>query len=1423
MLVLAGLGVWIGTSSWFIVWQMRPELERRLGGEVTIGRAGFEWAGNLVVEDVVLRSPQHEGTAGEIASIGRAVISVDTDRLWSGKTHVLAIDLYDVLLRIAEDATEPNHFTFDALETDWTDADPGRTRPPRIEIHKAILEYGTYVGLQYEMKGQRRVAGVMHPAIDDTSDGHWYNFLLGEIHPVGPEQDEGLVIRGRWNAASHQYVARMDGFELNEATYNMCPQVVRTWWDQMELQGRVSHAVVQWESDAGLDVTSEILDVSLRLPVQPGEWSRYHEGRIIGESGRPVMRVHSGTIRLRDNELLLDEMEGELKGPDDSAGVPYIVSMRLPELPDMNWQQGGDRDGFVEHVRDFTPFEVQFQLENFRIEPDEHGRVNAVDLPQPVAEMLQRFSISDWTISTTIQVSRKPAGPQGRRQIQPIEISGDLAIRDASGSFDRFPYPLHGVEAYLTFTQDGVDVEYVMGTGTNGSQIHVSGEIAPLGRNPRIDLRLVSKNAPVDELLREALPEVHTAVFDGLLHEPSAAAMQKAGLLIDEKKLADLHRQRDELAAQLADDPMDEVISRQLAQVDAQIEAGVFELGGIVDLDVRILREVGPNQKTQLSGEIAIQRLDAIIRYFPYPFSIRGGVVRWGPDGAELVGKDGEGLPVVTQGGGRGAISGRFLREQRDDESDYITPQVRIVVNDDSVNDLVYASIPGSERGDSDGDSLLLSQPAMLLRAVGLDGPMNYQGFIGRDAQGDITYEFDIYLVSGTATPSGALVEAIGSAGLAWPMTWIWDDVNLHVRVSSQAVELIEFNGKRDGGGVTAAGVLDIRPGGSDASLDVRLTDLAIDRYLLDLVPQDRAARASELWDEYAPDGVFNARLQFHRRGDKVHPPRLFLEPVRVSAMIGDERVNISYRSGALSVLENRVDFADLILELSREGVSDGRLVVDGRVSTTRDRDVQVQVQAQWVGGRFESPLVEELLELVGAAEYAKHIRTYDPAGMFDAHLLFTDSGERENREPYEVLILPKSLAASVEGERLSVLFDESSRVRFVPGRVALEQVSGRHDGGTFRVRGDIRMDEGIEAHLHFDHVGALSGSFAQRLFPQQFRSVLKQFKYNDGPGTRVEGARLRVARGAGSANQPWHVDFQGKLQTDRASLDADIDVKEIDGVFDIVVKVDPDETTIVAIDAQIDHMRVFGRELRNVIAPGIALSEDGRSFVLPSVRGDAYGGAVWAEASIGVGDNLAYTANASFVGVSLQAMLGDTPDARPASRQTRGPRGELFGGVQLSGLRGQTESRSGRGSARAIGSGLANVPFVLQLVQLIQLTVPLRGDMDHADVVFFIDGDRAVFERILLESTIGSAAALQFIGNGELNLRNFELSTQFRSRSGMLLIRELVGGLSDQLYLIEVTGTLANPRARVVPLPGLQPDRSRPHPSAAVLQEPTR
>jgi hypothetical protein len=159
-------------------------------------------------------------------------------------------------------------------------------------------------------------------------------------------------------------------------------------------------------------------------------------------------------------------------------------------------------------------------------------------------------------------------------------------------------------------------------------------------------------------------------------------------------------------------------------------------------------------------------------------------------------------------------------------------------------------------------------------------------------------------------------------------------------------------------------------------------------------------------------------------------------------------------------------------------------------------------------------------------------------------------------------------------------------------------------------------------------------------------------------------------------------------------------------------------------------------------------------------------------------------------------------PPAVPPVAQRKPITGQLYANLSLIGERGSGESKRGRGVVRVLNGHLSSIPLVLQAMQVMQLTLPVAGELDYADAELYVLGDTAYFERILFESSVGGAAALQLRGEGTLDLDTMTIAARFRPRSGIAILRDIIGVVGDMFYEIELTGPLRDPVARIVPLP---------------------
>jgi hypothetical protein len=150
---------------------------------------------------------------------------------------------------------------------------------------------------------------------------------------------------------------------------------------------------------------------------------------------------------------------------------------------------------------------------------------------------------------------------------------------------------------------------------------------------------------------------------------------------------------------------------------------------------------------------------------------------------------------------------------------------------------------------------------------------------------------------------------------------------------------------------------------------------------------------------------------------------------------------------------------------------------------------------------------------------------------------------------------------------------------------------------------------------------------------------------------------------------------------------------------------------------------------------------------------------------------------------------------------------GNLRGRFQLSGRFDRPELQRGTGRIVVDDARMMEFPLGMSILQLSQLMLPLNASLEKADAEFEIVGDVLTFERFMLASS-----TLRLEGSGSLSLSDGDLALRFRNRGTLPIVSDLFGAVvGDQMFMIDVQGTLKAPEPRLVPIPILAPEPSLP------------
>ncbi len=887
--ILAAVGFWVATRSWFIIWVAKPELEKRLGGEVLIAEATYQGDGLITIKDFKLLARGLKGPAAEIANIPRAQVTVRLRSLIPFVLSFSEVDVEQLTVRVSEDARNIGWMNFWALNPRWDRTSQHPTAPPpRIRLRDAAVEFGKHTDDQFELTEKRLFTGDMQPT---PGAPELYNFDLREVDEHAAIVNGGIRVKGDWDASLNQWTSRIEDLDLNERIFRICPQVVQAMWERMDLQGSVRSVQASWSPNQSFVIKLEINNVDLTLPVTTGvDWARYRGGKVEATSPNPRMEFSGGEITVTANSLMLENLSGVLSSSDNQVevvSVPYRLDLfSMKDLPKLDWTTPGGTERWIDYLLKIAPFEFKFRVDDLTMKRNDQGDAAAIDLPLVVGHVLEKFQVSDCVLSTSVDVSRTAVAKEGERITESkTTVSGQAYIHHATGRYQKFPYQLDEVDGYLRFDQDRISVEYLTGNGSGSGKIRITGEIAPPNNDAMISLHVVGTDVPVDDRLRQALHGAELRTFDMFFNKDILASMSAGGFVPDEAAIASLTAEKDGLLTQLdqakknttpdqgATQSVIDEIQGKITRLQRSIDAKPFQLGGTVSLNLKVEREYGDIRHTHTGGTIGVQSIGIMYEQFPFPIRFTGGTLEWG---REKIVVGGDGLMFVAPGGGAGVVTGELILPASRD-LDAVRPDLSIHVTDDQVHNSLYASIPPTheEKAEPGADYSkwpggVLSKSAALVKSVGLSGAADYVGTINTDSPGRIKYDFNVSLKQCRAQPNADFIRSFGGKSDAWSTGVVMNGLTGDVRVDQDSIRIENVLGSGIADGqmlLNGRSNFGARPTTWEVEAELkqaRLESASMPQFLRAFADD----QAVNIYQDCKPVGLFDAHLNTSSRND---------------------------------------------------------------------------------------------------------------------------------------------------------------------------------------------------------------------------------------------------------------------------------------------------------------------------------------------------------------------------------------------------------------------------------------------------------------------------------------------------------------------------------------------------------------------------
>jgi hypothetical protein len=1366
LLALLGFMV-VATAFWATLRQtallketLESQLSESFGATVTIDKVDWNGWGTIVAEGLTLRVADWPAPANQVAAIDRAVVTFDPTGLLAGRLSLDDMEIDGLTLRIVEDAASPGRMNLLALKPK-AGRSGGVSQPKKALMRNLRIELALQRGADMEMVARREFTGAFEHVPDDPS---LYSFELSQIATGDEALSAPIRLFGTWDERTFAYEVTLDSLPISPETLALLPLRQRLWATQTKLSGRIESARLSGSPSSLVSFSElDVRDVTFRErdAVRAVPWARMEGDRITPIRGDVTVQLPRATLVSRGSRVEVTASDARIQpGAPGSGAVDIPIELKfttdLGTLPGLNFKFDAT-EAWLSETISTAPFDLAVRMAGVSALPGRDGLVRPVELPLPLVDVLREFGVRDWLADIDLSVSRAPAtiGPDGSPIPGKVIPKGRLALADGTIRYEGFAYRLDHVTGAIEFDGSSATIRELAGQGSGDALVRISGTVQVEEANPAFSVRIVGTDVPIDERLVQGMDPVTQEILDQLLDRHAFESLR---------------------AANLSDD--------------------TWAPGGLVGFDLTVHQTAERGASTVVEGTIDVQQANVVLDSFPYPMRVKGSVILRD----ESVTLTGNGFTATTPSGSSGVIRGRILTP-RAPEGRRVDTDIAFDFQNERVTPLLLAAIPVSFMGDApqpDGWPGTVRAPvSQLMSALGVDGNLDITGSVRTADNGSEEVRAQLSVRAGTLTPTDELAGVLRRFGLSWPSRLALTDVSGKLTLSPGLLTIEQMSARRGEGAATAQG--QFSADGQSGSLLIQVSDFPLSRDFIGVAETDEKSPAYRTWDALQPQGAFDATLSWARTGETVttaaHGSLDWLTLAGGSAFT-HQCGEFAYRDGEVVVTD---------LEMHSVGPTGERIVIAANGTIT---GAAPAFTATATGMTLATPVVDSGLRAADLDEIADTLRDWHMDGGFSMRLAV--GKVPAEGEAWSLHVEPTWLTGDAARDPFSLRFSQGEIVA-APSGVRFEGLVARLMHGEVSLTGSIRPDGdgGQSGDLLLGVDLSQWSPDLEALLPDNAQGALRSIEFDATAAVTADAFRIQFQLPREGASQ---VDVDGDLDIARGTFRAGTGFREADGTLGFRLStVGGRPSGHIALD--FGRLHVVDREATDVRAR-LVFNAQSDSVTLEGLEGWMYGGRVVGSAHAQFGG--AYQASVTFANVQFApfAEANDTPQQRAEAARERGPNapmGRMRGKFELSGMFGEPELQRGTGRVAVQDARMVEFPLGMSILQITQLMLPLNAALDRADAEFEVIGDIVTFEKFVLASS-----TLRLEGSGRLSLGDGDLALRFRNRGTLPVVSDIFGAVvGDQVFMIDVGGTLQDPRPHLVPIPILSPEPSLPALSA--------
>jgi len=512
---------------------------------------------------------------------------------------------------------------------------------------------------------------------------------------------------------------------------------------------------------------------------------------------------------------------------------------------------------------------------------------------------------------------------------------------------------------------------------------------------------------------------------------------------------------------------------------------------------------------------------------------------------------------------------------------------------------------------------------------------------------------------------------------------------------------------------------------------------------------------------------------------------RLFRKAGEGNSYGWDARVNLSQGRICYTGFPYEVKGLEGTLSLRRDGIE-----IDGLTSQTPDRSIFLSGKLEEAG---REPLInlhivasniplDEDLERALPLSVQKWWRALSPEGKISIICDLTRSGEN----PPQIDLRLELLSASILYERFPYsISDIRGEVRYSSGVITLQNLRGRH-GKTFLTcsghlftgepSGDIQFRVGVQDLLLDEEL--------RGVLPEGLRRLWDTFS----PEGKVHFDTRVITRTTPAGKK--RVDFQTDLRFDRVSLHSGVRIGEALGKASLEGFKEGESYAFQG-QTRLKSVKITGKQLTDLSA---LFSKEGDSIGFHNVSATIYGGLLKGSAKVTLSAPVIFGAQAQIKDMGLRPLSKEV-----FGYENPGITGKVSGVIHLQAGPARSEGLAADGELYVREAKLWELPVVLAMLKLLNLSLPERTAFQEADLKYYISDDQVVVPEIALRGK-----ALSIYGHGRMGLEG-SLNFDFVAGLGPQLpylpfVTGIIHNLQRQVAELRVGGTFAKPDVRLEP-----------------------